>query len=658
MPESEGRDYYAEKQAEKNEVGELPPVKDPELRRRVTASLEAYMVEFFGAPDSETAERLGAMEIFSDPFGKVQKDSILQEQRALERGSGKINKLEPRGYGKSTRSLIAATWAILTGVQDFVLLCCDSQTKATNLLSTALMALSKNRRLRETFPELICFEKLDQNPHRAQYQTYQGEKTQISIKGSEIKFPRLGPDYVSSGAIIRVCPFLKARGTNIETKRPSIVILDDIQSTEDALNPNTVRKYLATLASDIALLGTRSKPVAIINNATVIQPDDFPSSLAEMKSIATIRYKMVESMPDRTDLWDEYSAIRSDYDPSDPDDIYRARSAALDFYKANRESMDAGSVVTWDYAYSRDPYDYQISTIQAAMDFISDWGMDAFLSECQNEPRSSVEAKDVIGPEWYQQRFGDHLRGELLDWGTKMAFGVDVSDYNLHWVCVAADDRFRSGIIDYGVYVVGNNPDMKRATKEVQLRTALSDFRVDVLEQFPFDLCYIDAGFLAKEVIYPWIAEANDPRIKPCMGSGDRGSPRDFRTFKAKKSKTVRPGYFQAERLVDWGIWLNWLDSDKWKQFVRDRFATQSDDVPGSLRLFVPDQEDLGDHHSFGVHLANEVFDVDKGKWVAKKRNHWSDALYYAMAALGRLGCRVELEKRRRFRRKVQVRGN
>lgn len=378
------RDYHQRERDRRHEVheeGGLKKVTRIVQRKRVLDSLELFLSELFP-------------ELFSDPFGEVQRDSIAQEQHVLESGVGLLNKLEPRGYGKSTRSILSAVWSCLKGVQDFVLICCDSVDKSSDLLKIAHKSLAENDDLLELFPELLCFRLLENNTHRCQYQTYKGKPTKISIKGDTICFPELGGQFASEGAIIVSRPFKKSRGKNIDGRRPSVVILDDVQSSEDAMSPTSTAKNIQTLKTDIACLGTPKNPVAIINNATIIRDDDYPSRVAAMRSFTTVRYKMLESFPTDVALWEEYQGIRQTFDTGSAADKERAAVDALEFYVANRKAMDEGASATWDHAYSTAKQ--EVSTIQSAQNFIADFGRESFDSELQNTPQEETVSIDLL----------------------------------------------------------------------------------------------------------------------------------------------------------------------------------------------------------------------------------------------------------------------
>lgn len=491
------KDYSRALRDEKNEVGHLPEIKKPELRERVIGSLECFLVELFP-------------HLFFEEFGPAQRASIEHEERILVSGAGNLNKLEPRGYGKSTRSILSSVWACLRGSQDFILVCCDSVDKSTALLQMARSALGENQAVFDCFPELACFHHLEGNSHRCQYQTYKGKHTKINIKGDAIRFPVLGEGIDSEGAIIMATPFKKARGKNIEGKRPSIAILDDVQSSEDAGSPTTVSKLVKTLTTDISQLGSRTHPVAIINNATIIGANDYPSQVAELPAFTTVRYRMVESMPENLELWDAYQTIRQDYSQDHVDSRGRAAKEALEFYVKHREKMDKGSETSWDAAYSTAKD--EISTIQAAMNFINDFGQEAFESECQNQPLVEKSAIEILPISEIMKRLNGVLECTVsLGHETVTAF-IDVHEEILDFEVWSFDQYFGGAKVQGGTWPNQKRPTFNHTSPPVPLSYVYSGMPLEAR---------IDAGLndlidllLSRE----WIREDETPmRIARCL---------------------------------------------------------------------------------------------------------------------------------------------
>ena len=90
------------------DIGALPPCSDPALRERLRLDLVEFARTCY--PHIVTAE-----------FGKPHLDLLAALQSAVLNGESAVLAL-PRGYGKSSLALIAATWAILYAHRRYVLL--------------------------------------------------------------------------------------------------------------------------------------------------------------------------------------------------------------------------------------------------------------------------------------------------------------------------------------------------------------------------------------------------------------------------------------------------------------------------------------------------------------------------------------------------------
>ena len=85
--------------------------------------------------------------------------------------------------------------------------------------------------------------------------------------------------------------------------RPTLVLLDDIQDSEDAANPETVKKYLDIIRKDIQGLGGKER-LSILATATPILPDDLAEQLkADAKTWKTTTYPAIIRYPDNMALW-------------------------------------------------------------------------------------------------------------------------------------------------------------------------------------------------------------------------------------------------------------------------------------------------------------------------------------------------------------------
>ena len=611
------RDRINAKTATKNEIGQLPECVDPVTRQKCLDSLLFFLTHCFPA-------------IFTDPFGEVQLASIAHEENVIRRGSGKLNKYEPRGYGKSTRSILSGVWGALNGYQDFTMICCDSMEKSQDLLKMALMALGENQIILGLFPEVWPFHKLTSS-HACQYQTYQGNKTKIDTKGDTIYFPVLNGDYASEGCMIVSRPFRKARGKNIEGRRPSLVILDDIQSTEDALSPTAPRKLVKFLTTDIAFLGSRSRPVSIINNATIIADRDYPSMASELKAFTTVRYKMVNSFPDDYEKgeghWREYLKIRQDYDEEVVGDDERAKRLALEYYQQHLDEMNAGESVTWKHAYSRVPEECEISTIQAAINFIQDFGRAAFDSECQNQALAAGEQNGLLTAKELAAK--QHPYGELVipPWCDLLTAYVDVQkDVLFFKIWGFQKDGFTGGNLKFGTFPKQKDRYFTKKTLKVTLadvyetttlearqKQALLDLTDDLCQheferedglKMQIDIIGIDSRYQTGVVRDAYRESKNKGRLQLCMGTGYGAKKKPQRHKVIKKRSGAAKGFGWFLNPAVQGIQTLEMDTNRLKSFVHQRYSTELGD-PGSFSLY---EADPLEHELNADHETAEFF--------------------------------------------------
>ena len=69
------------------------------------------------------------------------------------------------------------------------------------------------------------------------------------------------------------------RGLKYHTQRPDLVLLDDLQTSEDASSPEQVEKFLNIIKKDVFNLAGKGK-LAILQTATPIAPEDLAERIA------------------------------------------------------------------------------------------------------------------------------------------------------------------------------------------------------------------------------------------------------------------------------------------------------------------------------------------------------------------------------------------
>lgn len=164
--------------------------------------------------------------------------------------------IAPRAVGKSTWIfLILPMWAAAHGHQDFIAAFSDSANQAEMHLATFKTELQSNEKLNADFPDL-CTPKMGK--YRDRVETF--NRSEIIMQNGFIFMAR-GAD-------------TSALGMKVGSKRPSLIILDDIEPGEAKYSEEVIKNRLKTLLDDIfplnqfanvALVGTTTKQGSIID---------------------------------------------------------------------------------------------------------------------------------------------------------------------------------------------------------------------------------------------------------------------------------------------------------------------------------------------------------------------------------------------------------
>jgi hypothetical protein len=168
------------------------------------------------------------------------------------------------------------------------------------------------------------------------------------------------------------------------------------------------------------------------------------------------RYKLLTRLPDRQDLWDEYMAlVASDQLAGD-----RFGRRAHAYYLANRETMDAGAVVSNPYRFVADALpdgtQAEVSTLQFFYNEVARLGSEAVLSEYQNEPPEESGPQELgLTASRIQRQVSGFARKLIPPGCTLLTQGIDCGKFLLHWVVRAwkVDERdclVTGYTIDYG----------------------------------------------------------------------------------------------------------------------------------------------------------------------------------------------------------------
>jgi len=436
-------EFAKKRRSETSDIGKIPACRNKELRDACATDLALWHSEVFR---NSTGLK---------PFGPVQRDSIEISKNVIING-GRNQKIEPRGYGKTSRLSQEGLWALLYNYRNYIAL---FSAVAEQIVEGIKYELENNDVLFDLFPQ-VCYpiRKLEGKAQRAISQHSCGEATKLRYLADRIVLPTV-KGFEGSGNNLVIRNISNARGLVIRqakgTLRPDLLLLDDIQTDDQAQSATAIRKSLKKIRKSLLRLGGHSYTISVLMACTIMEPDDVPDQLAADPSWLTVRYQMLESMPTNLELWlTNYADIRQNYKEGDIESQRAAHRNATVFYRKNRTKMDAGAIATWEWAFAwNDPDAQEISAIQHAMNILIDDGEEAFWAECQNKPkRQVVPSTSVKSTRDEIKQSCIYIPRSIVPLeATRLVAFSDVHKNLLYWVTMAAGPGLRH-VVEYGTW--------------------------------------------------------------------------------------------------------------------------------------------------------------------------------------------------------------
>jgi predicted phage terminase large subunit-like protein len=278
--------------------------------------------------------------------------------KAIKTGEGdKEADAAPRGNAKSTwTTLILPIWCAAYKYRLFTLIVSETANQSEDFISFIKIELETNERFKQDFPEL-CGE----GP-------VWRSNTIITRNGVKIKG-------VGSGQ--------KLRGMRHGSRRPDLVICDDLENDEAVESPEQRKKLERWFFKALMKIGQKDTVYIVIG--TILHYDSLLQNLLKKPGWKGKKFKSVISWS-KSPLWEEWERIFTD--PSR--DKEEAEAIADAFFKVHKKEMLAGTKVLWpeveDY--------YYLMKMR-----ISD-GPAYFDSEKQNEPINPEDC--LFQEEWFQ----------------------------------------------------------------------------------------------------------------------------------------------------------------------------------------------------------------------------------------------------------------
>lgn len=628
------RDRQAEQSLAGRDIGPLPEVVNPNRKAACERNFQLFCESYF--PETYALA-------WSPDHLKV----IEKIETAVLRG-GLFALALPRGSGKTTITESAALWSMLYGHREFVVLIGATESAALELLDSLKTELEVNERLAEDFPE-VCYPvaQLEGIANRCAGQLYKGERTRITWTSNEIVLPTVEGSR-ASGIIVRVAgitgrirgmKFKRSDGRNV---RPSLVVIDDPQTSESAGSLEQTRKRVRVLAGDILGLAGPGQKISGIMPCTIIRPGDMADIILNRNTHPDWngeKTRMVYRFPSNMKLWEEYAEIRAEALRTEGN-----FQKATEFYLANREAMDAGAEVSWEARFNHD----EVSALQHAMN-LKFQDEAAFMSEYQNDPLPDDTADDsLLSVDEICAKINGLARRRVPLKCDRLTMFVDVQKALLFYVVIAWAEDFTGAVIDYGSWpdqhrheysLADANPSIQtlfpKAGFEGALYAALSALTDECLGReweredgavLKIERALVDANWgQSTDVVYQFCRQSSHAGvILPSHGRYVGASSKPMTEY--RKQQGDRLGFnwmipnVAGKRAIRHVIY----DTNYWKSFIHARLAVPVGDK-GALTLYgrIP-----GAHQLFAEHLTAEYRVKTQGRgrtvdeWKLKPQSH------------------------------------
>ena len=652
------------------DIGELPPVENPERREKCSRNLRLFCTTYF-----QPAFYLGFSEDHEKVIGKIE---------IVVLDGGLFAEAMARGSGKTTISEKGCLWAALNGHRRFLGLIGATEAAAYEMLDSIKTELECNALLLADFPE-VCYPiaKLDGINNRANGQLYQGERTRISWTDKEIVLPTI-PGSLASGTIIK-CAGLTGRIRGMkhtlptgETIRPDLVLIDDPQTNESANSLEQTRKRVEILQGDILGLAGPGRKISGLMPCTVIKKGDMADQILDRQKHPEWqgeRCKLCYAFPKNLKLWERYEEIRAEGLRENG-----TIEAATEFYRQHREEMDEGCIPAWKERHNPD----ELSAVQHIMNLkLQDEA--SFMAEYQNEPLSPDDStENRITEQILTAKLNGLERGIVPLACDRLTMFVDVQKEVLFYKICAWNSDFTGAIVDYGTSPEQTMPHytlnkLRRTLQEkwpnmgleARLYAELNEltereFSREFLREDGAALRIgrgmIDANWSdSTEIVYQFCRQSvYSAMLLPSHGKGITASGRPIGEYRKSAGDTFGHNWYipkgQGKRAMRHAIY----DTNYWKSFIVNRLALPHGEK-SSLSIYGTRKtnhdvlfEQLQAEYKVKTEARGRV--VDEWKCRPGRDNHFFDCLVGNAVAASMLGATIpEAEQQKRQPRRMSL---
>lgn len=315
-------------------LAEIKTLEELARKKRVTRSeydILFFAYEYFSEernPDNDDNLIPAGVTIEDAPEFHHELTHKLQEL-SLINPTKKICWSVPRGHAKSMfMSNILPLHQILFQLRHYILIISETESMAQNFVKYVGDQLKFNKKLREDFGVVLEPNyKLNPSDNLEGFVTHTGIKVQAASMGKQIRGARHG------------------------SHRPDLVILDDLESSQNTNTRDLREKNLHWYNSVVEPVGSPERTGFVYMGTLVNGQGLLPDILRRPEYDSKI-YSAVVNEPDHPEYWDKYEEILRDQENTN------RLEDANKFYSDNKEIMDEGVKTLWQ---ERINYQYLIN---------------------------------------------------------------------------------------------------------------------------------------------------------------------------------------------------------------------------------------------------------------------------------------------------------
>ncbi len=278
-------------------------------------------------------------------FSPMHADFFEDEQEPALRGRREAI-AAPRGHAKTTfKVFFKVLHAIVYEYEKFILIVGHSAPEAEAKVKDILKELEENELLREVYGPLA--------PQKGQA----GWSTKNFVTQNQIR-------------VMAKSRGKQVRGLKHGAYRPTLIVLDDIESPDKVLSESQRYKTRQWLEKDILKLGSVDGQANIVVVGTCLHPEALLPELLVSPGWRGRKYQAIQQFSDHPGLWESWRKLYTDLT-----NAHRVADSDA-FYQENETALLSGTQVLWP----------EVEPYLSLMKMMVNEGQGSFQSEKQNEP--------------------------------------------------------------------------------------------------------------------------------------------------------------------------------------------------------------------------------------------------------------------------------